>query len=221
MKDNYTHITFLLDASGSMGSIKSDTIGGFNSFLDDQKKESGECTVSLIQFNTSNSYNLINDFSKISDVVYLTDTNYMTKSGTPLFDSLGKAINDIGSKLSKMDESYRPSKVIFVILTDGEENSSTIYNNNNIKDMITKQESVYNWKFVYLGANQDAFGVSNSLGISKDNTLSWYSNKECTINAFQSISKGMSTYRSSVAFIDGPQSLAYFDDNDRMKQKVL
>lgn len=187
MKDNLSDITLVLDRSGSMASIANDTIGGVNSFIKDQQKVPGECLFTLCQFDTI--YENVVSTVNLNDAPLLTPLTFVPRGGTALFDAIARTIIDTGNRLSNMSESDRPSKVIFVIMTDGEENSSKEYplhpllggvssssfkpGNERIKEMIEHQSSVYKWEFVYLGANQDAFSVAGSIGILQSNTANY------------------------------------------------
>lgn len=171
MKKDYTHITVILDRSGSMEKVKEDTIGGFNAFLNEQKNLEGEATISIIQFD--NEYEYIAKFKPIQEVEELNSSTYKPRGMTALYDALGKAIKQTGKTLRNMKEEDRPEKVVFVILTDGYENASKKYTADNIKDKIEHQQSKYNWDFTYIGANQDAILVGNSMGISKDKSLNF------------------------------------------------
>jgi hypothetical protein len=163
MKANYTHVSMLLDGSGSMDRIKSDIIGGFNSFVEQQKAVPGEMTLSLAQFNVE--YKIIYDFVSIKDVIPLTDKAYIPMDGTALLDSAAKLIADTGTKIAKLPEHERPERVMVVILTDGKENSSREYTKPKLAEMIKHQEEKYNWQFVYIGANQDGFEEGASMGM--------------------------------------------------------
>ena len=167
MKTNYTHVAILIDRSGSMRSIKSDVIGGFNQLIEDQKKLPGELTVSLVQFDEMGGlkYDTLNNFSPVNEVILLNESNYVPRGFTPLNDALGRLINETGEKLALMNEEDRPEKVLIVSITDGLENKSTEFTKQGIKEMIESQESIYNWKFLYIGANQDAFAEGSSRGI--------------------------------------------------------
>ncbi len=168
MKKNYTHVAVLIDRSGSMQSIKSDVIGGFNQLVEDQKKVPGELTLSLIQFdeNMGLQYDTLNDFSPINEAILLDESNYVPRGMTPLNDSLARLINETGAKLASMDESERPEKVLIVSITDGLENKSREHTKSSLKELISRQEGLYKWQFLYIGANQDAFSEGNARGIS-------------------------------------------------------
>ncbi len=206
MKENYTHVAVVLDRSGSMDSIRSDTIGGFNSFLDDQKKEKGECTITLVQFD--DKYEVNYDFKKLKEVKPLNEQTYVPRGMTALLDAIGKTIITEGETLSRMNEDDRPEKVIFIILTDGLENMSKEYQRSKIMEMINEQEEKYKWKFLYLGANQDAINEGATFGIKAGNALSYAANSTGMKASFATMNKsvcnlrdvGMTEYCSTKGF---------------------
>ncbi len=213
-KENLTDITIVLDRSGSMSDIKDDTIGGFNQFLGDQKKVDGEALFTLAQFD--DEYEVVHNAINIQDAPDLNERTFVPRSMTRLFDAIGKTIVTTGQRLDEMKEEDRPSKVIFVILTDGKENDSREYSDKaGIFNMITHQQEKYNWEFVFLGAKQDAIAVGVGLGIKASSSIQFGKTGEGTKKAFASVSKGMTQYRSAVA----GQSLNYFDDEDRKEQE--
>jgi uncharacterized protein YegL len=202
MKSNYTHVSILIDRSGSMSSMKLDVIGGFNQLIEDQKKEDGELTVSLTQFDSAGwsgdstlSLERTNDFSPVDSVVLLNESNYIPRGGTPLNDALGITIKELGDKLASLNEEDRPEKVIVVVITDGEENSSRQYTTSLIKEMIQHQETTYNWKFIYLGANQDSFQEGGSRGFS--GTMNWEGNVTGSYAMYTAFSKTLSKTRGA------------------------
>lgn len=173
---NKTSITVVLDKSGSMNSVRDDTIGGYNIFIESQKSLPGECDISLIQFNEKNEFTYKS--KNIKDITQnLTREQYVPNGNTALLDAVGKAITEKGQELSDLPEEQRPSKVLFVILTDGKENCSRIYDNAKIKEMIEHQKTVYSWDFTFLGANIDTFAVAGGLGIAPDKSLSFSTSK--------------------------------------------
>ena len=198
MKTDYTHIAVVLDSSGSMQSIKKDTIGGFNGFLEAQKEAPGEATFTLIEFAQpqigASPWNVntpiggvlnvpredLNvpvtvkyDFMPIKAVSELTNESYIPSGGTPLLDTIAETINRTGKALRNLPEALRPSKVLFVIITDGEENASRVYNHQKVMEMIKHQSVVYKWEFMYLGANQDAIRVGATFGITRERSMSY------------------------------------------------
>src|ERR1035437_3209746 len=151
MKENYTHISVVLDRSGSMSSIASDTIGGFNTFLKTQKEAVGTCTFSLMQFD--NEHTIIHDGVDINEVPDLDATTFVPRGGTALWDAIGRTIHATGAYLGKMKEADRPEKVVFVIITDGDENSSREFSHAKVREMIKHQTDKYQWGIIFLGAN--------------------------------------------------------------------
>lgn len=215
MKKNYIHVTFLLDRSGSMHSIRKDTIGGFNSFIEDQQKEEGECTFTMIQF--AHNYEVLYDFEKVKEIPLLSEGTYRPKGSTALLDALGKSISQTGMKLADMDEKERPEKVLFIILTDGQENSSVEYTRSAVMGKIKHQEEKYNWKFMYLGANQDAIEESAKYGISSVNTMTFVPNTKGVDATYNTLCNSVSNLRS--VDVAAYASMDAISDEDREKQK--
>jgi len=185
MKQGLTEIVCVLDKSGSMHSIINDAIGGFNSFLAEQKKVEGSANMTLALFNTN--YNLVADNKNINEIEDLNGRTYMPGGGTALYDSIGRSILDVGQRLSQTDEAERPEKVIVAILTDGEENGSMEHNASDIKAMIEHQEEKYNWQFVFLAANQDAFDAGQTFGMKSHNSINFNATAKGAENAFDNI----------------------------------
>jgi uncharacterized protein YegL len=219
MNRNLTDITVLLDRSGSMEDIREDTIGGFNRFLDDQKKQPGQANLTLVQFDTAYEMHLYS--VNIHNVAPLTRATFQPRGGTALLDAMGKAIDQTGQRLEKMHESQRPANVMFVIITDGEENSSRVYAGEAghalIMGKVKHQSEAYNWTFVFLGANQDAIQTGASLGILATNSLSYAPNSFGVGNTYEILSSKTSTLRSTgtfAAFTAQEQSLSMANDDD-------
>lgn len=198
-KKNSTHISILLDRSYSMNSIKTGTISGFNEFLSSQVKEPGTATFTLCQFD--HSYEVIYDMVDISQVKERTVENYVPRGNTALLDSLATLITTTGEKLRTMKEADRPSKVIFVIITDGEENSSVKYRGNSkaIQDMINHQRDKYEWEFIFIGANQDALGNASALGMNVMNAMNFEASDAGSMEAWKNVDRGMKGYRLSAS----------------------
>jgi len=161
MRSDLTDITLVVDRSGSMQSIREDAEGGVNAFVLEQAKHPGEALLTLVQFDTE--YEFLYRAKPIKEVPPYT---LMPRGNTALLDAVGRAINETGERLAKMPEEDRPGLVIFVILTDGQENSSKEFAKLQIKEMIERQQSQYNWQFTFLGANQDAFAEAGGIGIN-------------------------------------------------------
>ena len=212
MKQNYTHISVVLDRSGSMASVVDDTIGGFNSFLEEQKKVEGLGTLTLVQFD--NVYEVVNNFIDLKQIRPLTRETFQPRGSTALLDAIGRTINETGRRLGELAERERPDKVVFVILTDGEENSSREFNNQQINDSITHQRDVYKWEFVFLGANQDAISTASQMGISTQNAMTYAANSAGTQAAFSAVSRNLAGYRMNAA----PSSAFAAEDYEAQKK---
>jgi uncharacterized protein YegL len=193
MKDGLSEIICVIDSSGSMKLIKNDAIGGFNTFLEEQKKLPGEGTLTLIQFNTD--YEVIHENKPLSDVSPINDKDYIPRGSTALLDAIGKAVDSTGRRLANTPEENRPEKVIVAILTDGKENASTSYDLSKIKDMIRHQKEKYSWEFIFLGANQDAFAEAAKIGIDSKDTLNFAATDDGIRSAYSDMSNSISTYR--------------------------
>jgi len=163
MRPDLTDITMVIDRSGSMQSIRTDAEGGINSFIVQQKLEPGEALLTLVQFDTE--YEFVHSGTPIKQVPAFT---LVPRGSTTLLDAVGRAINETGARLAVLDEAQRPGLVVFVIVTDGQENSSREFKREKIREMIEQQQSVYKWQFTFLAANQDAFAEGASLGIAGD-----------------------------------------------------
>ena len=213
MKQNLTDINVVLDRSGSMESVRTDTIGGFNAFLKTQKEAPGEATLTLAQFD--DQYEIVHNGKNIQDVPNLTAETFVPRGMTALLDAIGRTVNATGARLSAMPEDQRPGKVIFVILTDGQENKSSEFTKAKINEMIKHQKEAYRWDFVFLGANQDAIHAGTSLGINAGNTMTYAANSKGTAAAFASVGATMCAYRSGASQAKNQ----FFSDEDRKKQK--
>jgi hypothetical protein len=175
MNLNLTEIIFLIDRSGSMGGLETDTIGGFNAFIKKQKQMEGDTIVTTVLFD--DKYELLwNGID--AEKVKLSNKEYFVRGSTALLDAIGKTIIDVGYRLSGMREEHRPAKVIFVITTDGMENASREFTYGKVKDLIKHQQKKYDWEFIFLGANIDATTEAGNIGISQDNAFSYEASKD-------------------------------------------
>ena len=166
MKKGLTEIVFILDRSGSMSGLEKDTIGGFNSTIEKQKKEDGEAFVSTILFDDESE--VLHDRVPLASIAPLTEKEYYARGCTALLDAIGGAIHHIGNVHKYARDEDRPEKTIFVITTDGYENASRKYTSDRVKQMIERQKEKYGWEFIFLGANIDAIETAKSFGISED-----------------------------------------------------
>lgn len=192
MKSGYTHVSMLLDRSGSMASIKDDTIGGVNQFIQIQKAEPGEMTFTLCQFD--NIYETVYDFRPVAEIAALTDQTYIPRGSTALLDSACQLIIDTGKKLEAMPEASRPERVMVVIITDGEENASRQQTKESLAKLVKHQEDVYKWQFVYIGANQDSFSEGANIGM---HGVNYEASAGGTAAMYAAVSKNISANRAA------------------------
>ena len=185
---DYTHIAFLLDRSGSMEAIRSDTIGGFNRLVQDQAAHPGDCTLTLVQFDGQDPQEVVFDFVPIDQVPALTEDTFVPRSMTPLIDAMAGLITRTGAQLKNMAEADRPEKVVMAILTDGLENASREYTRPQVFDMITHQREMYRWEFIFLGANQDAIAEAACYGIDAASSRTFSSTPKGTQAVFKTSS---------------------------------
>lgn len=175
MNANLTEIACILDRSGSMESIREDAIGGFNAFLDTQRKQPGDARLTLVLFD--NEYLVPEAGTPLAQVKPLDSTSYVPRGSTALYDAIGRTINELGARLASTPEGDRPAKVIMAILTDGAENASTEFTGQMISDMISRQSAAYAWEFVFLAANQDAVTAAKAIGIQKQDAFHFMADK--------------------------------------------
>jgi len=166
MKKGLTEIVFILDRSGSMSGLEKDTIGGFNSTIEKQKKEEGEAFVSTILFDGKSE--MLHDRVPLASVAPLTEKEYYARGSTALLDAIGGAIHHVGNVHKYAREEDRPEKTIFVITTDGYENASRKYTSDRVKQMVERQKQKYGWEFIFLGANIDAIETAKNFGICEE-----------------------------------------------------
>ena len=193
MKKNLTELVFILDKSGSMSGLEKDTIGGFNSMLDQQSKVDGECVITTVLFD--NRYELLHDRIDIRAVQPMTEQEYFVGGSTALLDAIGKTIHKIGTVQKNTAEDYRAEKVMFVIITDGEENASRCYSSMQIREMIQRQKERYGWEFIFLGANIDAVETAGRFGIDADRAVDYVPDGEGTELNFRMMSETVATFR--------------------------
>ena len=193
MKKGLTELVFILDKSGSMGGLETDTIGGYNSMLAKQQEVEGECHITTVLFD--NNYELLHDRIDIKAVSPISEKEYQVGGSTALLDAIGRTIHKIGNAQKHTADDYRAEKVMFVIITDGEENSSREYSAEKIKAQIERQKEKYGWEFVFLGANIDAIETAGRFGISADRAQNYHSDSEGVELNFRIISEAVSKYR--------------------------
>jgi hypothetical protein len=189
---NLTHLYFLLDRSGSMATIVDDTVGGFDAFIKEQRNAPGECRVTLAQFD--DSYEEVYADRPIAEVPSLV---LQPRGTTALLDSIARLVIDAGQRLAAMPEDQRPGTVIVGIMTDGMENASREWTHPQVKELIEKQTDVYQWQFLYLGADQDAIEVGASIGVGAAHSVTYGRGK--VKQAMAATSANMAAYRAARA----------------------
>lgn len=194
VENELTEIVCVLDRSGSMSGIITDMIGGFNTFIEDQKKEQGECNLTVALFD--DRYELLYDNVDIKKVKPITRAEWSPRGSTALYDAIGKTINDVENRYVKTEK--RPDKVLVCIVTDGEENSSKEFRIEAIKKLIGEKEKE-KWSFLYLAANQDAFSVGDGFGISRGNTINFMASAQGSQFVNSSLSNASSYVRGVTA----------------------
>ena len=195
MKENLTELVFILDKSGSMSGLEKDTIGGFNSMLEKQRDVEGECYITTVLFD--NNYELLHDRIDIRAVKSITEEDYYVGGSTALIDAIGRTIRKIGRAQKNTDEDYRAEKVMFVIITDGEENSSREFSAKKVKALIEKQKEKYNWEFVFLGANIDAVETARHYGISANRAQNYISDEKGSEVIYSALAKAAVSFRGA------------------------
>ncbi|WP_088005467.1 vWA domain-containing protein [Indiicoccus explosivorum] len=193
MDNSLTELVFILDKSGSMAGLESDTIGGFNALLAKQKNGAGEANVTTVLFN--HGYDLLHDRIPIDGVSLMTDREYEVGGTTALLDAIGSTINKIGNAQKRTAEDLRAGKVMVVITTDGMENSSREYSAEKIRTMIGRQKSEFGWEFIFLGANIDALSTAGRFGIDEDFAVDYHADEEGTDLNFKVMSEMISSVR--------------------------
>ena len=194
-----TELVFILDKSGSMSGMEADTIGGFNSMLAEQKKGSGEVLVTTVLF--SSRMEILHDRLPIKEVEPLTEQDYRVGGSTALYDAIGKTVKHIETVRRYIRRADTPSRTLFVITTDGEENASRSYTRAEVKKTVKAQEEA-GWEFLFLAANIDAFSAAEGIGIKRANAAS-YSVAEETDLMYSVVSDAITCYRSRGCFEDG------------------
>lgn len=193
MKKNLTELVFILDRSGSMSGLEKDTIGGYNSMLEQQRKVDGECVITTVLFD--NCYELLHDRIDIRAVAPITEKEYFVGGSTALLDAIGKTIHKIDTAQKNTSDAYRAEKVMFVIITDGYENSSREYSSQKVKSMIEHKKEKYGWEFIFLGANIDAVETAGRFGINADRAVDYVPDGEGTELNFRMMSQTVATFR--------------------------
>ena len=208
MRKNLTEIVFILDRSGSMIGLEADTIGGFNSMIEKQKKENGEALISTVLFD--NVSEVIHDRVPVQKVEPMTDKDYSVRGCTALLDAIGGAIHHIGNVHKYARNEDVPEHTLFVITTDGMENASRRYDSEKVKKMIERQKNRYGWEFLFIGANIDSVETAKHFGINSDRSVNYHADGQGTAVVFDAVSKTVCNFRKS-----RPLSSSWSDEIDK------
>lgn len=195
MKNNITELVFILDRSGSMAGLESDTIGGFNSLIEKQRGQNGECYVSTVLFD--NVSEVLHDRIGLSEVPKMTGSDYTVRGCTALIDAIGGAIHHIGNIHKYARPEDVPEHTMFVITTDGMENASRRYSSDEVKKMVERQKEKYGWEFLFIGANIDAVETAKHFGIGADRAVNYNADSRGTEILFDTVSETVCCMRAN------------------------
>ena len=193
---NRTHISMVIDRSGSMNSIRQDTIGGLNTFLDEQRKDPENTRITYVQFD--DVYEVVYDNVEVKYIPEITREHFVPRGMTALLDAIGKTIHRTASFIAAQPESERPNKVVFVIVTDGHENASHDFTRSAIHELITSKQAE-DWQFVFLAANQDAIATGTSFGIRSTSNMNYTAGKVGVKNVFAAASNKAGLFKRGFA----------------------
>lgn len=199
---NATELVFILDRSGSMAGLEKDTVGGFNSMLQKQKAMEGQCRITTVLFD--NRYELLHDRIDIRAVGPMTEKEYQVGGSTALLDAVGLTIRKLAAVQKNTAEEFRAGKVMFVIITDGEENSSREFSAGVVREMIEHEKKKYGWEFVFLGANMDAAETAGRFGIDPQMAAEYIADEEGTALNFEAMSAAVACFRAEGAVPQAP-----------------
>jgi uncharacterized protein YegL len=197
MKKGLTELVFILDKSGSMSGLEADTIGGYNGMLTKQQAIDGQCHITTVLFD--NNYELLHDRIDIKAVSPITEKEYFVGGSTALLDAIGRTIHKIGNAQKHTADAFRAEKVLVVIITDGEENSSREYSAERVKQMIERQKAQYGWEFIFLGANIDAVETAGYFGIAPDRAQNYHADGEGSRVVYEEMADAIVTFRACAA----------------------
>lgn len=195
MKKGLTELVFIIDRSGSMSGLESDTIGGYNAMLEKQKKEEGEATITTVLFD--DRYELLHDRINLRGVAPITSKEYYVRGSTALLDAIGHTINKIVNAHRHTSKDEVAERTLFVITTDGMENASREFTYDKVRQMIEHQKNKYGWEFIFLGANIDAEETAERFGIQKERAANYNADSEGTKLNYEVISEAVSNIRAN------------------------
>ena len=215
-KNNTVDVVFILDRSGSMGGLESDTIGGFNSMLEKQRKIEGKAFITTVLFD--DQYELLHDRINVTKVNNITEKEYVVRGSTALLDAIGKTIAKEKAIQDTLGKNEKADKVLFVIITDGLENASKEYNSSTVKKLIETQKEKYGWEFLFLGANIDAIETANTIGISAERAVNYKSDSIGTKKNYDTLNKAVEEVRSGKDLDKNWKADIEADYNERNKK---
>jgi hypothetical protein len=189
-----THFSVILDRTGSMESIREDTIGGFNGFLREQQAQPSPATLTLVQFDSQDPYEVLQKFAPIGEVPPLTPATYVPRASTPLFDAIGRGINDLAARLDAMGAEQRPARIVFVIVTDGQENASQEFTGERVRAMLDERRKA-GWQFVFLSADEKAIRDGGCLGVTEDYSMAVEKDSHGTRRMWRAVSARSMEFR--------------------------
>ncbi len=197
--NDVTDLVFILDRSGSMGGLEEDTIGGFNSMIEKQKKQAGKCLVSTVLFD--HEISTLHDRVPLADIPPMTEDDYVVRGCTALIDAIGMTVSHIEQVHRYIRKEDVPAHTMFVITTDGMENASKEYSSDKVKRMIEKKKR-QGWEFLFIGANIDAVSTASHFGIGADRAVNYHADKEGTAVLYNCVSKVVSSARRCAPIAD-------------------
>lgn len=199
-ENNLTELVFILDRSGSMSGLESDTIGGFNAMIEKQKKEAGACFVSTVLFD--NESTVLHDRLPLEEIRALTARDYQVGGCTALIDAIGGAIHHIGNIHKYTRKEDVPAHTMFVIMTDGMENASRRYSSDEVKRKIERQKEKYGWEFLFIGANIDAVETAKHYGIAPNRAVNYHADQDGTRVVYDTVCEAVCNLRASKPLSD-------------------
>ncbi len=193
--NNITELVFILDRSGSMSGLESDTVGGFNSLIEKQRKQNAPCYVSTVLFDDVSE--VLYDRVKLGDVQKMTEEQYYVRGCTALMDAIGGTIHHIGNIHKYIRPEDVPAHTMFVIMTDGMENASRRYSSEKVKHMIERQKKRYGWEFLFIGANIDAVETAERYGIDANRAVNYHADSQGTRVVYEAVAQAVYNVRTS------------------------
>ena len=213
--NSITEMVFILDRSGSMGGLEKDTIGGFNSLIEKQKKQNGKCYVSTVLFD--HEIQVVHDRVELADIKHMTEEDYFVRGCTALIDAIGGAIHHIKNIHKYARKEDVPEHTMFVIITDGYENASKKYSSDQVKKMIEHEKEKYGWEFLFIGANIDAVETAKHFGINEDRAVNYHADELGTEVVYDTISDACCNLRASMPLSDNWSNKINKDYSERNK----